>query len=71
MKNYSIVQVGNDYVVRVGDGGILKVASRRRAVKLISDAAELLGQARDNFSGEAASTAGEGADVTPDPRDRA
>jgi hypothetical protein len=71
MKSYSIVQIGNDYVVQVGDRGILKVANRRRAAKLISDAAELLGQARDNFAGEAASSAGEGADVTPDPRDRA
>jgi hypothetical protein len=42
MKNYSIVKVGNDYVVQADDQSILKIASRRRAAKLITDAAELL-----------------------------
>ena len=42
MKNYSIVRVGNEYVVQAGDESILKIASRRRAAKLVSDAAELL-----------------------------
>ena len=44
MKNYSIVRVGNEYVVQAGEARILKVASRRRAAKLVTDAAELLGQ---------------------------
>ena len=42
MKNYSIVRVGNEYIVQAGDKSILKVASRRRAVKLVTYAAELL-----------------------------
>lgn len=44
MKNYSIVRVGHEYVVRVGEKSILKIASRRKAVKLITDAVELLEQ---------------------------
>jgi hypothetical protein len=42
MKNYSIVRIGNEYVVRAGDNSVLKVSSRRRAVQLVTDAAELL-----------------------------
>ena len=42
MKNYSIVRIGDDYVVRADDKNILKVGSRRRAVQLVTDAAELL-----------------------------
>ena len=44
MKNYSIVRVGDEYVVQAGDVRILKVASRRQAAKLVTEAAELLGQ---------------------------
>ena len=42
MKNYSIVRIGNAYVVHANEKGILKIASRRRAARLVSDAAELL-----------------------------
>ena len=42
MKSYSIVRIGDDYVVQAGDKSVLKVASRRRAAQLVSDAAELL-----------------------------
>lgn len=42
MKSYSIVRIGDDYIVRAEDKSILKVASRRRAVQLVTDAAELL-----------------------------
>ena len=42
MKNYSIVRIGDEYVVRAGDKSVLKVGSRRRAAQLITDAAELL-----------------------------
>jgi hypothetical protein len=42
MKNYSIVRVGDEYVVQAGDKSVLKVASRRRAAQLVTDAAELL-----------------------------
>lgn len=42
MKNYSIVRVGNEYVVQAGETSVLKVSSRRQAAKLVTDAAELL-----------------------------
>ncbi|MGZ5873470.1 MAG: hypothetical protein ACXWKP_15315 [Bradyrhizobium sp.] len=42
MKDFSIVRIGNEYVVQVGDESVLKVASRRRAAQLVTDAAELL-----------------------------
>jgi hypothetical protein len=42
MKNYSIVRVGHEYVVQVDEKSVLKIASRRRAARLVTDAAELL-----------------------------
>jgi hypothetical protein len=42
MNIYSIVRIGDAYVVRAGETGVLKVASRRRALRLVSDAKELL-----------------------------
>jgi len=42
MTSYSIVRIGDDYVVRADDKSILKVASRRRAAQLVTDASELL-----------------------------
>ena len=42
MKNYSIVRIGDEYVVRAGGNSVLKIASRRRAARLVCDAAELL-----------------------------
>jgi len=42
VKNYSIVRVGHEYVVQADTKSILKVASRRRAARLVSDASELL-----------------------------
>jgi hypothetical protein len=42
VKRYSIVRVGQEYVVRADEKSILKVGSRRRAARLVSDAAELL-----------------------------
>jgi hypothetical protein len=43
MKKYSIIRIGSEYVVQVGETSILKVSSRREAAKLV-DAAELLQQ---------------------------
>jgi hypothetical protein len=45
MNNYSIVRIGNEYIVQVNERGVLKIASRRMAIKLVHDAAELLDQA--------------------------
>jgi hypothetical protein len=42
MKNYSIVRIGNEYVVQADDKSVLKIASRRRAARLVTDAVELL-----------------------------
>ena len=42
MKHYSIVQEGNEYVVRSGAKNILRVASRRAAVRLVMAASELM-----------------------------
>ncbi|MGV7212854.1 hypothetical protein [Bradyrhizobium sp. UFLA05-112] len=42
MTSYSLIKVGNDYVVQADDKCILKVASRRRAAQLISEATGLL-----------------------------
>ncbi len=42
MKKYSIVRVGIEYVVRAGEKSVLKIASRRRAERTVTDAAELL-----------------------------
>ena len=42
MKNYSIVRIGNEYVVQAGEKSVLKVASQRKAARLVTDAAELL-----------------------------
>ena len=42
MKNYSILRIGNEYVVQAGDKSVLKIASRRMAARLVTDADELL-----------------------------
>ena len=44
MKNYSIVRIGNEYIVQADEKSVLKIASRRMAAKLVHDAAELLDQ---------------------------
>jgi hypothetical protein len=42
MPNYSIVRVGNDYVVQADEKSILRIASKRMAVRLVAEASELL-----------------------------
>ena len=42
MKNYSIVRIGNEYVVQADEKSVLKISSKRKAAKLITDATELL-----------------------------
>jgi len=44
LTRYSICKVGSEYVVLAGDKHILKVASRRRAARLVVEAAELLSE---------------------------
>ena len=42
MKNYSIVRIGNEYVVQADAQSVLKIASRRRAARLVTSATELM-----------------------------
>jgi hypothetical protein len=42
MNSYSIMKIGSEYVVVAGGQRVLKFASRRKAAKLVVDAAELL-----------------------------
>jgi hypothetical protein len=42
MKNYTIIRIGNEYVVQAHEKSVLKIASRRRAERTVTDAAELL-----------------------------
>jgi hypothetical protein len=44
MKKYSIVRIGSEYIVQAGEARVLKVSSRRKAAKLVTDAAVLLQQ---------------------------
>ena len=44
MKDYSIVRIGNEYVVQAGEKSVLKTTSRRMAARWVNDAAELLEQ---------------------------
>jgi hypothetical protein len=52
MKNYSIVRVGNDYVVQAEEKSILKTASRRMALRLVAEASELLDASAPQVSPE-------------------
>jgi hypothetical protein len=42
MKNYSMIRVGNEYVVRADDKSILKTTSKRKAARFITEATALL-----------------------------
>jgi len=42
MKIYSIVKIGGEYVVQADEKSVFRIASRRRAARLVTDAAELL-----------------------------
>lgn len=44
MKNYSIAKIGSEYVVLAGGKHVLKVASRRKAARLVVEAAGLLSE---------------------------
>ena len=64
MKDYSIVRIGNEYVVQAGETSILKVSSRREAAKLVTDAAELLQQEPAPVADEDPSTGREAPEVS-------
>jgi len=64
MKAYSIVRIGNEYVVQADRKSILKIASRRKAARLVSDASELL----DSQPAPAAPAAADAPSIARDPR---
>jgi hypothetical protein len=70
MKNYSIVRIGNEYVVQADEKSVLKIASRRRAARLVTDAAELLDSQPAvalSADGDAESSIDRDPGVVPDP----
>jgi hypothetical protein len=72
MKNYSIVRIGNEYVVQANEKSVLKFASRRKAAKLVTDAAELLdSQSAPTLSPEAQAEPSIACDpgIIPDPHE--
>jgi hypothetical protein len=72
MKIYSIVRIGDEFVVQAGDESVLKIASRRKAVQLVTDAVELLDLEAAPRLPEQASIAPSSSvisDVLPDPQD--
>jgi hypothetical protein len=68
MKNYSIVRVGKEYVVQADEKSILKIASRRRAARLVSDATELMDSPDVAGHADAAASIDCDPGVIPDPR---
>ena len=42
---YTIEKVGNEYVVKVDDQSVMTVRNRRKAVRLVAVASDMLGQA--------------------------
>jgi hypothetical protein len=72
MKNYSIVRIGNEYVVQADEKSVLKIASRRRAARLVTDATELMDSqpaAPLSADVDAESSIDRDPRVIPDPRD--
>jgi hypothetical protein len=73
MKIYSIVRIGDEFVVQAGDQSVLKIASRRKAVQLVTHAAELLdSEATPQMSGQASIAPSSSVipGVVPDPQDQ-
>jgi hypothetical protein len=46
-KCYTIVKIGNDYVVRVNDRGVMKFTSKRKAIRSVAVAAGLLAREQE------------------------
>jgi hypothetical protein len=69
MKNYSIVRVGHEYIVRADEESILKVGSRRRAARLVTDASELLDMQSEQPESEMAAQPDDEPSIDRDPSD--
>lgn len=63
MTKYSIVRSGSEYVVQAGKTSVLRVSSRRRAAKLVTDAAVLMRQERETSVEGVSSTEREAPEV--------
>lgn len=63
MTKYSIVRSGSEYLVQAGKTSVLKVSSRRRAAKLVTDAAVLLQREPDQAVERASSIEREAPEV--------
>ena len=68
MNDYSIVRIGKEYVVQAGEKSVLKIASRRMAARLISDAAGLLDQQPVPSTEDGASITCDVSDVSDTPK---
>ena len=68
MPNFSIVRIGNEYVVRADEKSVMKFSSRRKAAKLISEAAELLDQQAALDLAEALSNRGDADEAEDSPQ---
>lgn len=53
MKHYSITRNNNGYVVGTGEQDVLRVASKRTAVKIVADASGLMQACDKAFEDEA------------------
>lgn len=53
MKHYSITRNSDGYVVGTGEQDVLRVASRRTAVKIVADASGLMRASDSRDDGEA------------------
>jgi hypothetical protein len=70
MKSYSIVRVGNEYVVQANAKSVLKIGSKRGAARLVTRAARLLhAEAAPPLSPEADASSACDPQVIPDPQD--
>jgi hypothetical protein len=69
MKNYSIVRIGHEYIVRADEESILKVNSRRRAARLVSEASELLDMQSEQPESEMSVQSDEAESTDRDPSD--
>jgi hypothetical protein len=66
MKNYTIVKIGSDYVVQAEEQSVLKVASRRRAAKLVVEATGLLDHPDHPAAADAAPAPADVPPIAPD-----
>ncbi len=65
MPNYTIVRIGNEYIVQADEKSILRTSSRRMAARMVTEAVELLDQEAAQRIEDAPSISRD-ADIVPD-----